>query len=87
MTKNKKSQSHIPYPKKLNIDDVSVLDDADLFALQRGLIDSISKVNELSLNSLPWETELCYVQRELQIRGARKDAHARFLGLISSEVS
>ena len=92
MAKNQKNQGgqsngHIPYPKKNNLDDLSTMDDAELYGAQRGLLDSIARVGDLNLNSVPWEVELCYVQREVQIRAARKEAHTKYLAGSSPEAN
>lgn len=87
MAKNQKNGQHIPYPKKIVSDEISVMDDAELYGLQRSLLDSISRVGDFNLSSHPWEVELCYVQREVQIRSARKEAHMKFISGGTDEVN
>lgn len=76
---NAKTNSPIPFPQKMTFDELAVIEDDVLLNLQKSLADSISRVNGHNLNPEAWEKELCYVQREVQIRVARRDAHAKYL--------
>lgn len=85
MTKNKK-QHPIPFPQQINMDDLAVVDDDNLANMHRSLVDSVGRAGSVGLNPAPWEVELCYVQREAQIRVARKEAHVKYLSALSTEV-
>ena len=85
MAKNKtnnagvKTASPIPFPQKLTFDELAVIEDDVLLNLQKSLTDSIGRVNGHNLNPEAWEKELCYVQREVQIRIGRREAHMKYL--------
>lgn len=76
---NHESDSTVPFPEKLNQDDLSLMDDDDLHMLGRSLNDSIGRVNRYSLNPYLWEVEMCYVQREMHVRSVRRAAHAAWM--------
>ena len=86
MSKNNKKQNPIPFPQKVNMDDLAVIDDDSLMNMHRSLVDSVSRAAGHGLNPAPWEVELCYVQRESQIRTARKEAHAKYVSAAPVEV-
>lgn len=79
---NVKTNSPIPFPQKMTFDELAVIDDESLMNMHKSLVDSISRVNSHSLNPEAWEKELCYVQREVQIRGARREAHVKYLATL-----
>lgn len=85
MSKNKK-QNPIPFPQQINMDDLAVVDDDSLSNMNRSLTDSVGRAASAGLNPGPWEVELCYVQRELQIRASRKEAHVKYLAGVPAEV-
>jgi hypothetical protein len=83
-TNNKVSvDSPIPFPQVHTFDELAVIDDDSLGNMQRVLSDSIARVNGHGLNPSAWEVEMCYVQRELQIRVARREAHAKYVSTFS----
>ena len=71
--------SPIPFPQVHTFDELAIIDDESLGSMHRGLSDSISRVNGHGLNPTAWEIEMCYVQRELQIRSTRREAHAKYM--------
>lgn len=75
--------SPIPFPQVHTFDELAVVDDDSLNNMQRSLTDSIARVNSHGLNPSAWEVEMCYVQRELQIRTARREAHAKYVSTVS----
>lgn len=85
MSKNKKQQP-IPFPQKINMDDLAIVDDENLSSMYRSLTDSIGRASGVGLNPAPWEVEMCYVQREMQIRTTRKEAHVKYLTAAPVEV-
>jgi hypothetical protein len=85
MTKIKK-QNPIPFPQKINMDDLATVDDDVLSNMLRSLNDSIARATGHGLNPMPWEVELCYAQREAQIRTLRKELHAKYLESLPVEV-
>lgn len=87
--KSSKSKSHgdqpIHFPQQHTFDELAVVDDDVLMSLHKGLIDSINRAGAHGLNTAPWEVELCYVQREAQIRGQRREAHMKYLSSLGNE--
>lgn len=69
----------IPYPQMVEQEVLATMDDDDLHNFGRSLADSIHRVGRMNLNPYPWEVELCYVQQEMQIRAARRQAHFEWL--------
>jgi len=78
-SKNKQVDSQIPFPHRLTFDELAVIDDGALADLSKSLNDSVSRAYGHGLNPYSWEVELCYVQRELQIRSTRREAHAAYM--------
>ena len=72
-------ESPIPFPVRHSFDELAVMDDESLSELGRSLNDSVHRAGSHGLNSTPWEVELCYVQRESQVRSARREAHQRYV--------
>jgi len=73
-------ESPIPFPVRHDFDELAVMDDESLSELGRSLKYSVHRAGSHGLNSTPWEVELCYVQRESQVRSARREAHQRYVG-------
>jgi hypothetical protein len=71
--------SPVPYPQRIENEFIVMMDDDELHNLGRSLFDSISRVSRMNLNPYPWEVELCYVQREMNLRSTRRAAHAEWL--------
>jgi len=86
--KTNKVKSHndspLNFPQKHTFDELAVIDDDILLGLHKNLIDSVNRAGSHGLNSAPWEVELCYVQRELQIRSIRRDAHTQYLASLAN---
>lgn len=87
MAKNKTVQkrsadSTVHYPQKLTFDELAVVDDDTLGSMHKSHVDAISRMSGHDLNTSPWEIELCYVQREMQMRILRKELHARYLSSV-----
>ena len=72
-------ENPVEYPGKLDPVYVATVDDDELHRNAQYLIDSIKRVDRMNLNSYPWEVELCYIQREMQLRSVRRAAHAEWL--------
>ena len=88
MSKNKRKEKmrqarqDLPELKVWTIDVLASLADDDLYTLLLKLEDERSKLlrqghQDRVVNR--WETELCYVSRELDIRQTRRKAHAEWL--------
>lgn len=84
MSKNKKSFSrqrsnNVPLPEVVDIDSLSYTNDEDLLRRLDNLYSEKEKAYVANFDLSPWEIEICYVQRELEIRDNRKFFHDKFL--------
>lgn len=83
MSKNKKSfsraRSNVNPVDVVDMDTLSYANDDELIRRLDYLFDEKDKLNQHNLDSTPWEIEICYVQRELRVRNARKTAHEIYL--------
>lgn len=68
------SVDYEPLPDVVNIDELAVAHDEELINRLRSLEEARSYSITRNYNPRPWEEELCYVLRELQIRRARREA-------------
>lgn len=86
---SKKSQAHQQYQnnnrrtvERMSMDDLALLQDADLDARAQQIRDEASRRGLRSGDgpeSRPFEEELAYVEREQQIRQARRVRHRQYL--------
>lgn len=74
--KNKKKFEN---PAIVSIDELAIATDEDLFSAQKRLEADRQTMLSRDVDATPWEVELAYVKRELQIRSARSEAHRKFL--------
>jgi len=92
MAKNKTVQKRssdltVQYPQKITFDELAVVDDDTLGSMHKSHVDAINRMSSHDLNTSPWEIELCYVQREMQMRILRKELHTKYLSnVVSHEV-
>ncbi len=77
----------IALPDIVNVDDMSVFSDDELGARCRMLEDDRQKVVNSDFDPKPWEEEIAYVKREMQIRYERREAHARYVKQLDREFS
>lgn len=88
MKKTKKSQVRnysVSYPETIDIDTLSYTADDDLMRRQDYLFSERERYLHEDVDVRPWETEICYVQRELRIRYVRRHTHDRYLSSQFSE--
>lgn len=69
----------VPVPEVINMDDLAVMLDDELYARLTALDADRNKVLDARLDASMWETETAYVRRELQLRRSRRDAHDTYL--------
>ena len=69
-----------------NIDTLAVIDDDELIRFSRSLENGISKVKNKA-KVLLLQKDLCYVQREMQIRNDRRKAHDEYVKRSKQPVS
>lgn len=84
--KKEKSSRHVrlivPAPERMDMDVLSYLNDDDLLRRLDFLLTEKDRAAAAEADTLrPWEVEVCYVQRELRIRSARRAAHERWVAL------
>lgn len=75
---NKFSSNNVMLPDTKNIDELSIISDDELFTYL-DMLTLRAKENRQSRELDEWEKEICYAQREFQIRAVRRRAHDAFL--------
>lgn len=64
--------------KKLELDVIAVMPEGDLHNLRNKLSSQHSNLND-EVKTKDIEIELCYLDREIEIRKVRKELHAKWL--------
>lgn len=88
--KSKKSQTKnnsyrgVDVPSVVDMDVLAYTSDDDLERRAAYLHAERDRASRFEYDLLPWETEICYVQRELKIRHDRRVAHEKYLLTLSS---
>jgi uncharacterized small protein (DUF1192 family) len=85
---NNKQKRYVASPVQANMDDISVMTDDELREHMSFLFAEINRLaenNMLGYESAPWEKELSYYHREMQIRSRRRDAHDRYMQRMNAE--
>lgn len=80
-----KNKKKIEKPALVCIDDLCVMSDDEIFALQRKLESERQFLMSKNEDSTLWEIELCYIFRELQQRSLRNEAHKKYLSSLLHE--
>jgi len=75
----------IEAPRVTDIDVLSIMNEDDLDRILHQLQNERNRVENYDLDAGPWEVEICYIQRELKIRAARRVAHDQYLKTLSAE--
>lgn len=66
-------------PEVVDMDTIGVMSDDEIGDRAQELSTTRYNVIEAGADPYLWEIELCYLQREFQLRRGRKDAHELFL--------
>lgn len=66
-------------PQIVDMDSLSSYDDDQLDRYHNQLQSEREKIVHSGTDPQPWEVEICYVQREIKIRNARRVAHEKYL--------
>lgn len=74
-------------PNVVSVDDLAVMPDDDLIVRLRSLEEDRQKVIDVLLDPRPWEEEVAYIKRELQIRRARHEAHDLYVKELEREAA
>lgn len=75
----------LPTPEVVDMDTMATMLDEDLINKLRLLEDEREKVLAQTGDARPWEVELAYLRRELQIRRDRRAAHERYVKSLEKE--
>lgn len=73
------SRYPVSLPEVVSLDVLGAMLDEDLIARLRALSEGVRAVFESGLDLRPWETEIAYVRREMQLREGRRGRHERWL--------
>lgn len=66
-------------PNVVSVDELAVTPDESLYVRFDSLSRERDRADRDGYDTLPWEIELAYVQREIQIRKERIRAHERYI--------
>jgi len=66
-------------PQIVDIDSLASYDDDHLDRYHNHLQSEREKVLHGGNDTHPWEVEICYVQREIKMRSARRVAHEKYI--------
>jgi uncharacterized protein YggL (DUF469 family) len=66
-------------PEVVDMDSLSYFDDESLERRHNHLQSDRDKAAHEGVDLLPWETEICYVQREIKLRSNRRALHEKYL--------
>ena len=72
-------QCPIPVPNVVNMDEIAIFSDEELFARASSLENDRTKVVESRFDPMLWEIEIAYLRREMGIRRQRREAHEVFI--------
>jgi hypothetical protein len=72
-------QCPVPVPNVVNMDDIAIFSDEELFARTTGLENDRNKAIEARFDPMLWEIEISYLRREMGIRRQRREAHEAFI--------
>ncbi len=80
-------QESVVFPDVVSSDALGIYSDEELFGRLRRVEGDLQKVVDahLDLDLRPWERELAYAQRELQIRRERRETHERYRRQLEKE--
>lgn len=75
-------QPSIDLPEILTIDQLGQLSDEELITQLRSMRSALDIVRKERCSAKEWQTELCYIERELILRRTRREAHQEYLASI-----
>lgn len=74
-----KYQCPVPVPQVVNVDDIAVFSDEELYARLTSMESDRTKVVESRFDPMLWEVEIAYLRREMGIRRQRREAHEAYM--------
>jgi hypothetical protein len=69
----------VAVPEVINMDILAGMMDEDVYGRLNALEADRVKVVESRLDARPWEEEIAYIRREIQLRRGRREAHEAFI--------
>ncbi len=78
-------RSPVALPDVVSSDTLGAINDEELINRLRYLEEGRQKVLDAHLDPKLWEEEVAYIQREMQIRCTRRDAHDQYMRLLERE--
>ncbi len=66
---------------------LETISDDELYDRLRELESGRDKAMRMSITYRPWEEEICYIRREIQIRRGRREAHVKYMDTIAAEIA
>ena len=81
----RKQNKKMPTVEMLTIDELGILSDLDLDIRYKNLATEREKALQCGHETKQIEEELCYIQREIQLRNRRIDAHIKWLETVRRE--
>ena len=75
----------VPVPVVVSMDTMAAMPDEELINNLRSLEDDRQRLFATDQDATPWEVELAYIRRELQIRRERRVAHERYSKFLERE--
>ena len=73
------TQRTIEYPEMIDVDVLTYMMDEDVDRRCRYLQHDRDIAARAGLDLYSWDVEICYAQRESQLRHDRREAHSRYL--------
>jgi hypothetical protein len=73
------NRAKFPRPQFRSVDDLGIIADVGLEELEDYFRSQVGRGRATGFNTYEWEVELCYIQRELEIRELRVLVHKQWL--------
>jgi len=78
-SKTNNSYISMELPEVVDMNSLTYFDDENLDKYHSSLQNDREEALKNGVDTTPWEVEICYAQRELKIRSARRIAHEKYL--------
>lgn len=82
----KNSHQTVTLPDVIDMDTLSYASDEELLRRVSYLANDRDRAIRNGYTAEAWETEICYVQRELSLRQARRISHEKYVSSMSEDV-
>lgn len=74
-------------PDIVSVDVTAVISDDELVNRVRYLEDDRQRAVDANVDPKPWEEEISYLRREMQIRRGRREAHDNYVKMLEIELA